>query len=195
MTLWYVRFHSKYLSILTDSYYLYCRKPPGGNSNVLGFILVRLSSCPSVSQAVENTGRRKYLKISKCHSQRALSRKLVLKNCSFNVERPHESVFKVPTFRNALPVFLIYNQTVAVAREYNLRLHHNTACKLWRVTNSQRAASWRSSPHVLQCPDKCLSNVNKQTGQHFVLKTQWGTNNLTSMNPLHRQFVGLLRPW
>ena len=32
----------------------------------------------------------------------------------------------MPTFRNASPASLICNETVAVAKEYNLRRHHNT---------------------------------------------------------------------
>lgn len=35
-------------------------------------------------------------------------------------------MFILPTFRNAVPVCLISNETVAVAKEYNLRCHHNT---------------------------------------------------------------------
>lgn len=57
---------------------------------------------------------------------KSLKRKVDAENRSFNEEWTDKYIFIVPTFRNAVPVYLICHETVAVAKEYNLRRHHNT---------------------------------------------------------------------
>ena len=47
---------------------------------------------------------------------KAMKRKVDTENRSFNDEWTEKYAFFMPTFRNALPVCLIYTETVAVAK-------------------------------------------------------------------------------
>ncbi|KAL0150111.1 hypothetical protein M9458_054538 [Cirrhinus mrigala] len=70
---------------------------------------------------------------------KTMKRKVDVENRSFNDDWTEKYAFIMPTFRNASPVCLICSETVAVAKEYNLRRHHNTKHSNFKVSYPEQS--------------------------------------------------------
>ncbi|RXN13362.1 SCAN domain-containing 3-like isoform X2 [Labeo rohita] len=70
---------------------------------------------------------------------KTMKRKVDVENWSFNDDWTEKYAFIMPTFRNASPVCLICSETVAVAKEYNLRRHHNTKHSNFKVSYPEQS--------------------------------------------------------
>lgn len=70
---------------------------------------------------------------------KAMKRKVDIENRSFNDDWTEKYAFIMPTFRNASPVCLICNETVAVAKEYNLRRHHHTKHSNFKISYPEQS--------------------------------------------------------
>ncbi|RXN10795.1 SCAN domain-containing 3-like protein [Labeo rohita] len=70
---------------------------------------------------------------------KTMKRKVDVENRSFNDDWTEKYAVIMPTFRNASPVCLICSETVAVAKEYNLRRHHNTKHSNFKVSYPEQS--------------------------------------------------------
>nr|XP_023701213.1 SCAN domain-containing protein 3-like [Paramormyrops kingsleyae] len=70
---------------------------------------------------------------------KTMKHKVDVENRSFNDDWTEKYAFIMPTFRNASPVCLICSETVAVAKEYNLRHHHNTKHSNFKVSYPEQS--------------------------------------------------------
>lgn len=65
----------------------------------------------------------------------------------------------MPTFRNASPVCLICNETVAVAKEYNLRRHHNTKHTNFRDSYPEQSEARKRKITESEVLKECMVTV------------------------------------
>ncbi|MBN3290676.1 SCND3 protein, partial [Polypterus senegalus] len=94
---------------------------------------------------------------------KTMKRKVDVENRSFNDDWTEKYAFIMPTFRNASPVCLICSETVAVAKEYNLRRHHNTKHSNFKVSYPEQSEARQRKIATLKSAYSRASGIITQT--------------------------------
>ncbi|KAL0153882.1 hypothetical protein M9458_050803 [Cirrhinus mrigala] len=94
---------------------------------------------------------------------KTMKRKVDVENRSFNDDWTEKYAFIMPTFRNASPVCLICSETVAVAKEYNLRRHHNTKHSNFKVSHPEQSEARQRKIATLKSAYTCASGIITRT--------------------------------